>query len=197
VPPRCDSPLRTTEAIATRIAPRTARRSRSMVIQRAAARFGYGRLRQRRSIGRVFNQACSSRPRGQAPVPTPARALTSLSASRAGGLRPAAAPATCSPGRSARAAGTPTSTRTAIRTGRRTRRLVDPAHQVFRELRGELPRLFDDALGLAPERATCPQGVEPGSRRGKHEPSRLDPALPVAPSLRGVRNVRKTFREID
>jgi hypothetical protein len=41
------------------------------------------------------------------------------------------------------------------------------------------------------------EGIEPGASRGKQEPSRLDPAPPAAPSLRRVRDVRKTLREID
>jgi hypothetical protein len=74
---------------------------------------------------------------------------------------------------------------------------MDPTHQVVWQVRGPVLRLLGDAPCLTPEGAACAQQVHSRSRRREQEPTRPDPSLPIAPSLRGIGDVRKSFCEID
>jgi hypothetical protein len=126
-----------------------------------------------------------------APLPLAGRAPLPLSASRAGLRRATAA---------ARPAGRP-SCRAAVgacpaRSGLSSC-LMDPAHQVVRQLRGSLLCLLGDVPCLTPQRAACAQQVHSSGCRGEQEPARTNPSLPVASSLRGVGDVRKSLCEID
>jgi hypothetical protein len=74
---------------------------------------------------------------------------------------------------------------------------MDPTHQVVWQVRGPVLCLLRDVPCLTPEGAACAQQVHSRSRRGEQEPARPNPSLPIASSLRGIGDVRKSFCEID
>ena len=107
------------------------------------------------------------------------------------GLRGAAAPAPCPPGRSAR--------RTAIGT-RRCRLsscLMHPTHEIVRQVSSPVLCLLGDVPCLTSQGAAGAQQVHSRSRRRHQEPARPDASLPTATSLRGIGDVRESFCEID
>jgi hypothetical protein len=74
---------------------------------------------------------------------------------------------------------------------------MDPTHQVVWQVRGPVLCLLRDVPCLTPEGAACAQQVDSRSRRGEQEPARPNPSLPIASSLGGIGDVRKSFCEID
>jgi hypothetical protein len=74
---------------------------------------------------------------------------------------------------------------------------MDTIHQVFRQVRSPVLCLLGNVPCLAPERAARAEHVHACGGRGKDDPTRPNSSLPIAPSLRGVGHVRKSFCEID
>ena len=71
-------------------------------------------------------------------------------------------------------------------------------HQVVGEFRRTSLRLLGDALRLACYGAARPEREEPRAGRRDDEPPRLETAaVPIAASLRRVRDVCESFRQID
>ena len=74
---------------------------------------------------------------------------------------------------------------------------MDATHQVVRQLGGPVLGLLGDVPCLSPQGAACTKQIHSRSRRWEQEPARPDPSLPIATSLRGIGDVRKSFCEID
>ena len=77
------------------------------------------------------------------------------------------------------------------------RGLLNPADQIFRQIRRTLLGLIENALGLAREGPACPEGKEtcPGSR--ENQPAHPAPSIPVALALDGIGYVGKTFAHVN
>jgi hypothetical protein len=74
---------------------------------------------------------------------------------------------------------------------------MDPTHQVVRQVRRAVLCLLRDIPCLAPEGAARAEHVDARGGRREDEPPRPNSSLPIAPPLRGIGHVRKSFCEID
>jgi len=74
---------------------------------------------------------------------------------------------------------------------------MDTGHQIVWQVSGPVLCLLGDVPRLSPQGAACTKQIHSRSRRREQEPARRDPSLPIAPSLRGIGDVRKSLCEID
>lgn len=74
---------------------------------------------------------------------------------------------------------------------------MDAGHQIVWQVSGPVLCLLGDVPRLSPQGAVCTKQIHSCSRRREQEPAWPNPSLPIAPSLRGIGDVRKSFCEID